>query len=293
VETNCSLPSRCVRAAAWAVLGLALIAPRTAAAAPHFWSVGDVAAGYQNGRRPEALLSRDYGKLLWDDTRSVLTSPLRWDRADWLEAGAWTAVVAGTAAFDGRIHDETQENRTHSLNNFTQSAQKLGSQYSWLVLGGFEVIGRLTDNAKAKAVAMDGLTASIIAAGIITPVLKYAVGRVRPNTATSEFQFKPFSGNYSFPSGHVTQAFAVASVIAAHYDSWWVQGAAYGLAGLVGYSRVQQNAHFTSDVVAGAVIGAVVGRTIVRRHSRSDPDEFTLAPFTDGRSSGLLLSRNF
>ena len=64
---------------------------------------------------------------------------------------------------------------------------------------------------------MDAVTATIIASGIITPVLKYSIGRYRPSQSTSTFKFRPFSGHQSFPSGHATQAFAVASVVASHY----------------------------------------------------------------------------
>jgi hypothetical protein len=86
-------------------------------------------------------------------------------------------------------------------------------------------------------------TASIIGPGLIGTSPKYAVGRVRPNTATNAFQFKPFSNNQSFPSGHASQAFAVATAIAENYPVWWVQTLCYGGAGLVGYARIEQNAH--------------------------------------------------
>jgi hypothetical protein len=50
-------------------------------------------------------------------------------------------------------------------------------------------------------------------------------------TATNAFQFKPFSNNQSFPSGHSSQAFAVATAIAENYPVWWVQTLCYGGAG--------------------------------------------------------------
>lgn len=39
---------------------------------------------------------------------------------------------------------------------------------------------------------------------------------------------------------------------------------AYAVASYVGVSRLQENAHHTSDVVAGATIGYIVGRTVTR-----------------------------
>ncbi|MBI2813736.1 MAG: phosphatase PAP2 family protein [Opitutae bacterium] len=267
-----------------------------AAQTQHAWAVNDLLAGSGGSspaRRPDSLFSRDYLHLLADDTQGILTSPLRWERQEWLLAGGLTGLVAGVSVLDGNTKTEAQEERTPELDQFTKQAQRFGSTYSFLVLGGFEAYGYWAKDDKAKAVAMDGVTASIIASGIIAPVLKFTVGRVRPSTATNTFEFRSFSGNDSFPSGHTTQAFAVASVIAAHYDQWWVQGVAYGLAGVVGYSRIEQNAHFTSDVVAGAIIGTVVGRAIVHRHDRAKPGALALAPFFGGHAQGVMLQKEF
>ncbi len=274
--------------------------PWGAGAAPHAWTIADIAtpdaaaiSPAATDRRPDSILSKDYAALVLEDAKHVFSSPLHWDRRDWMVAGGLTGLVLGAGAFDQSIKEESQEHVTPRLNNFTREAQRFGSEGSWLTLGLFEAYGYLADDSEAKAVAMDGLTASIIAAGVITPALKFAVGRKRPNSSDHTFEAAPFSGNYSFPSGHTTQAFAVASVIAAHYPQWWVQGVAYGLAGVVGYSRIQQNAHFASDVVAGAIIGTVVGRTIVKRHDTPRPGAFVISPYFDGGASGLIMSRDF
>ena len=141
---------------------------------------------------------------------------------------------------------------------------------------------------------MDALTASIIGPGLIGTTVKYAVGRVRPNTATRTFEFKPFSGNQSFPSGHASQAFAVATAIAENYPSWWVQTLCYGGAGLVGYARIEQNAHYTSDVVAGALLGWSVARAVVHRHnSPPSPKKLSWAPYANGNGYGLVFFKSF
>lgn len=292
------LPSRRISVGRlWAALFLTTALPLVAQA-QHSWRINDLLATGGGatpalGQRPASLFSRDYLHLLADDTQDILTSPLRWERQDWLLAGGLTGLIAGVSILDGNTKTEAQEGRTKNLDQFTKQAQRFGAEYSFLLLGGFEAYGYWAKDAKAKAVAMDGITASIIATGIITPVLKFAVGRVRPAHATSTFEFRPFSGSESFPSGHTTQAFAVASVIAAHYDQWWVQGAAYGLAGMVGYSRIEQNAHFTSDVVAGAIIGTVVGRAIVHRHDQLKPGAFALSPYFGAHAQGLMFQKEF
>src|SRR3989337_440518 len=116
----------------------------------------------------------------------------------------------------------------------------------------------------AKAVAMDAFAASLVSAGIITTSLKVITGRSRPEDDEGTYKFQPFGGHRSFPSGHTTQAFSLASVVAEHYDEWWIDTISYGIAGGVGLARVEQGAHFPSDVAAGALIGTIVGKAIVR-----------------------------
>jgi len=246
---------------------------------------------FSPGQRPGSIFSVDELRLLGDDTKSILTSPARWDRCDWLEAGILAASIAGTSAFDHGTKIIAQRNRTRSLDSFSTQFEKLGAEYSFVVLAGFEVASLLDDDdVRARAVVVDGLSSSLIASGIITPVLKYSIGRVRPDSTDATFRFKPFSGSQSFPSGHATQAFAVASVIAADYPEWWVQVVSYGAAGVVGLARIEQNAHFASDVVAGAIIGTVVGRAVVARHNKSAQHGMTVAPLIDGRQLGLVCS---
>ena len=73
-------------------------------------------------------------------------------------------------------------------------------------------------------------------------------------------------GNGSFPSGHSMAAFAVASVVAGRYGNHkWVPYAAYGLASLVGFSRLTINVHFLSDIVMGGAIGYSIGHFTVLR----------------------------
>lgn len=67
----------------------------------------------------------------------------------------------------------------------------------------------------------------------------------------------------SFPSGHAAEAFAIATVFERRYrDHKWVPWIAYGVATLIGFSRVTLQSHFPSDVFIGSAIGYVVGRYV-------------------------------
>lgn len=70
----------------------------------------------------------------------------------------------------------------------------------------------------------------------------------------------------SFPSGHATGAFAVATIVAERYKGHrWVPWAVYGMATVISFSRVSSMAHFPSDVLLGAALGYTTARYQVLR----------------------------
>ena len=239
--------------------------------------------------RPDHLWSSDYVDLLWNDTGAVLSAPAHWNEEDLIELGYSAIAIGAAASLDQTVKSRVQAHRTAGEDRFFKQYQNLGSTWSYGIIGTFEIWGELAGDSTAKNTAMDALTASIIGPGLIGTSVKYVAGRVRPNSATRTFEFRPFSGNQSFPSGHASQAFAVATAIAENYPSWWVQVFCYGGAGLVGYARIEQNAHYTSDVVAGAVLGWSVARAVVHRHQSSrGSKEVTLSPYFTERGAGLV-----
>jgi len=101
----------------------------------------------------------------------------------------------------------------------------------------------------------------------------------------------------STPSGHTTEAFALAVVLADHYPQLWVRYATHGIATLVGVARIQQNAHFFSDVVSGALLGSLIGGTVLHRnHARCDRLDrlrVDLGPSFGPGYQGAMLSLRF
>jgi len=246
----------------------------------------------------EPLFSKEYGMLLLQDTRHVLTAPYYWDKKNWLWFGAASAGLAAMSLLDKEFASFVERNHNKVTDAVSRNIDPFGQEYSAGVLAGFYVGGALFDNPKARAVAQDGLAASLIASGIITPALKITFGRARHEQGKGAYDFDFFNPHYtSFPSGHTTQAFAVASVIAAHYDSPWVKGAAYGTASLVGYARIQQNRHWPTDVAAGAIIGTVVGNSVVRfnqsKRAQHPESRVSFAPLFDGEAVGITIAYRF
>ena len=235
-----------------------------------------------------------YPALVVDDVDHVLTAPARWDRGDWKAFGWSSAAVLGTAlVIDGPWRDEM---RRHAPNNnpFLTQVERFGAQYAPVVVGGFLAAGALSGDDNTLQTGEDSLTASLIASGIVTPVIKLAFGRARPRADKGVNYFKPFSdANASFPSGHTTEAFALASVISGHYDEAWVSYTAYGIAGLVGIARTYHAAHFASDVLAGAMIGTAVGKSVVGYNAERRSGKVALVPSLAPGMMGVQLVGNF
>lgn len=135
------------------------------------------------------------------------------------------------------------------------------------------------------------------AAGLLTAAAKTVIGRERPSAHGNgeSDSFEPFtfeSEDNSFPSGHTSQAFALAAVIAGHTHNRLLHLAAYGGAGAVGIARIAADRHFASDVVAGAILGTVVGHAVVRRFAAKD-SRLSLRPLATPGRFGFDIQRAF
>ena len=152
----------------------------------------------------ENLFSLDFPKLLVTDTGHVLSSPLRWDEKDRLTLSVAAAGVAASGLLDEAVRTEALRRQSTEGRDTASQLRKLGGPYSFAALGLFFGGGELFQDPTARAVSLERAAATLVASGIITPTLKLAVGRYRPNEDKGDLDFHPFSGNASFPSGEAT-----------------------------------------------------------------------------------------
>ncbi|MBI5407178.1 MAG: phosphatase PAP2 family protein [Nitrospirae bacterium] len=241
---------------------------------------------------PPSAFSRDYARSLVLDARQVLTAPVRWGEAEWVDFSLAVAGIGAVMLVDKPVYEEVQRNRTASVDDMAKVVESFGSYPSFGIMGVFYAAGSLFENDRARRVAMDAFASSLVGAGVITTTMKVIVGRRRPGETGEAYHFRPFGGDHSFPSGHTTQAFSLASVIAEYYDERWVDLTSYGIATLVGLARVEQGAHFPSDVLAGAIIGTLVGKSIVRYHQGSRT-RVTIVPAAGDQTLGVWLKAEF
>ncbi len=211
---------------------------------------------------------------LLSDQEKIWTFPGRLAQGhDWLATTAVLGTVAGLVTLDPIEGSYFRRTSTfQGFNNvFTGSATVIGTI---AVPAGLYGIGLLRRDSKMQKTAL--LAGEAVAdAEILTTVLKDAAKRVRPAGIPSngnywdtwfESRGSVLRGNGSFPSGHAIAAFSVATVIARRYGNHrWIPYAAYGMAAVVGFSRLTLSAHFTSDVFMGAALGYSISRFTVLR----------------------------
>lgn len=153
------------------------------------------------------------------------------------------------------------------------------------VVGALFMAGRFAPQGKFRATTYDFAQAMIVT-GAYTGILKYTVKRERPDGSDS----------LSFPSGHTSTAFSLAGVASHHYG-WKVGVPMYALATGIGLSRIESDRHHLSDVIAGATLGLIVGRTVTRLDGERPAKKrfVSVGPATDphGQGVGLGLSASW
>lgn len=234
------------------------------------------APGAEAGAVPSATgashSASGFARRLSLDARALLTSPRRWNRRQWGLFAAGAAVVGVTHTFDSRVRtivrrdsDEPEDLR------FPRRLRPLGQEGGLAALGGLWMVGEAFHRPEAVATARDGLEATLLAAGVVAPLIKTITGRARPRSGSGPSSFRLLDGGTSFPSGEAAEAFAIASVVAARTRHRWLRASVWGLAAVTGWERVRLDGHWASDVVTGAALGTAVGRWVVHRHRTSPP----------------------
>jgi membrane-associated phospholipid phosphatase len=141
------------------------------------------------------------------------------------------------------------------------------------------IVGRTRHMTRVQHIGMDLLEAQLLTEGIVE-LTKVAVRRDRPINPDGSS-----ASGYSFPSGHAAITFASATVLQQHLG-WKAAVPTYALATYVAASRLHDNRHFLSDVVFGATVGIVVGRSVTW-HGRNT---FTLSPVAvPGGLGGMIV----
>ena len=210
-----------------------------------------------------------------------------------------SVAVAGAFAlsylYDKDIRNDLAANRSRALTSASNAGSTAGDPY--LHLGVAALLygaGALADQPRVMRIGEE-LGEALVISDLSTFLLKEAVGRARPLTGADNSSFRPFQfkNEYdSLPSMHTASSFAVAHVLASETESVPVKILCYAGASFVGFSRLYQGKHWTSDVVLAAAIGELAGDSVTRYRSQP-PGKVTVVPMLNGGVPSLALLGKF
>ena len=228
--------------------------------------------------------------------------------ADALLAAGFVGVTIAMFPIDRHIANHLRDQTTPAnrfLNNAANGFEVITSPGAFVIGPVLYVYGRLADHPGVEDLGWHGTEAALVGSGV-TGLLKGLLGRARPfvSADTNPRDFKLLKGfssssRQSFPSGHTTTAFAVASSVTSEVQrmwpryTWYVGPVLYGGATMVGLSRMFHNQHWASDVALGAGVGTFAGLKVVR-YSHAHPDNLIdrvilrTSIMPDGHGGGML-----
>lgn len=217
-----------------------------------------------------------------EDTRLYFTAPLRWNERDWLQFATSVGAIGAAHEYDDnvRAHFITDTNaqatgkNTHGLRDAAPMAAMVVG--TWAAATAFDDrSGYEEGRIMLEAGALTALS---------TTLIKFGAGRSRPDETSNQDDWR--NGGDSFPSMHVSTAFAVGTVLAESGNSdyrWLRRAIGYGLATATAYARVHSNVHWLSDTVAGAALGIATAQFAMNRsHGAGDRSVKMLTPVQDG-----------
>ena len=196
-----------------------------------------------------------------------------------LVGGLSLASVVFKSQFDNESPEFTEQwGPSQFADNFFEFGEVLGSAvYPLAASALFMTLSGNRKTSTMKAFGSDMIRAHFFN-GLVTVSMKGLINRTRPNGAS-----------YSYPSGHTSTAFTTAGVINHHYGPKWGIPA-FVLAGYVGLSRLQENKHYATDIIAGAVIGTYISYKISNR--KNSDEKFTIMPSLVRGSPGARFTMN-
>ncbi|TAD87050.1 MAG: phosphatase PAP2 family protein [Bacteroidetes bacterium] len=225
-----------------------------------------------------------YWASYWHHGIALAKSPLHWNTDHWVAAGSTLAITGIIVTMDEAVSQPFFNLTSPAGQQLGRMGNQVGGLPVQFGISGLALgIGTIAKNRPLQNFALDNFQAQAFTGGL-TFAVKQLTRRARPLAGQGAYVWNgPFKGNSkseSFFSGHTSLAFSTATMVYLHSKrQWWVALLAYGSATAVGLSRMQQQKHWASDVVVGAVIGATVSAFVYKQQQKRRAAKASPRPF--------------
>ncbi len=221
------------------------------------------------------VVGSDIGSF-YNNGIKVFTAPIYFQSKDWIVTGSVVSATAISFLIDKKERTFWAANQNKTLNNISSVGHVYGGIQNAVIFGAALYAGGLIFDEPVIRKTGRNLGEALFYAGVTTLTLKTIFGRSRPFTNDGPYHFKFFQTDFahtSFPSGDITVAFTVSSVLARTLDNTYATVILYSLAGTTFIQRMYVDDHWLSDSILGAAIGYFIGNTVVnldKTESNSD-----------------------
>ncbi|NJD22976.1 MAG: phosphatase PAP2 family protein [Melioribacter sp.] len=210
----------------------------------------------------------------YNESIRFVKQPLNWEGSDWLKLGLISAGTILTMQADQPIRDAVLRDQSFNGTIPEQIGRIWGRGYATIFFAGaFGLHGLITDDQSTKKIGFEIVQVTLYA-GAVTQFLKMTVGRARPYTNEGSGNYHPFSlwndDYHSFPSGDVTLAFSLSTVLSKNSKSSFLKIISYLPAVLTMASRINRDMHWSSDTFLAAAIGYFVGDWVANLHEEQE-----------------------
>jgi hypothetical protein len=233
---------------------------------------------------------KGYVPSLLHNIGAQATAPFHFKSKDWLITGSALGITTLLLTVDDNIDNwaQTQKEKHYLIKKSSPVITEFGNTYGIYLVG---IIGSLSAVCKNQKGVQTSLlaTQAMITSGVWVQLIKTLTGRERPKGAYLYSQ--KASGNWygpfarfdkelasdksifafdAFPSGHTAIAFSIATVFASRYrDVKVIPVLSYSAATLIGTTRLIEHEHWASDVFAGALIGYLCGKQVLKHFNET------------------------
>ena len=245
--------------------------------------------GQDNSENIFDTIAKD-AEIFFEDGYSFYTYPLRMNESEWLTTAGMGIGTYFLIHNDDNLRNKFGTDVGKYQNDFWKSFEYYGVvQFAEITGAATYGVGLLVNDREIRTVGRM-LVQSLTYSGLTAMFIRMIAGRKRPSVTDDPYKFIGFTSNntyQSFPSGHVTVAFAFSTVLAEYFNTPLSRVGFYSLGTLSAIERLINSQHWFTDVALGALVGIAGGIHVIneeaRRNSKSK-SRLTIKPTFNGIS---------